>query len=129
MLLATTAAAALLAGGGVARPAWGQQATTAPDTALTVREDLARLSARLTDESVRQDDRDEAARRLVGRDAPEARETLRRVLDSGNRGAQLAVARALAENPRPDPAWVPSLFRLLGPDRPLTVAAAQALAA
>lgn len=119
-------AMAVLAGGLIPPIAAGQQA--APDAARTVQEDLAQLSARLTDESAKQDDRDEAARRLVARGTPEARATLRGALDSGNRNAQLAAARALAGDPKPEEGLIPLLFRLLGPDRPLTEAATQALA-
>jgi HEAT repeat protein len=38
------------------------------------------------------------------------------------------VARALSGAARPDPEWIPLLFRLVGPDRALTEAATQALA-
>ena len=79
ILLAT----AVLAGGMFAPTAYGQATQeVASGTARTVQEDLAQLSARLGDESAKQDDRDEAARRLVARGTPEARGTLREALES-----------------------------------------------
>ncbi|HZZ43470.1 MAG TPA: HEAT repeat domain-containing protein [Tepidisphaeraceae bacterium] len=88
-------------------------------------QDVAQIVARLNDDSLRQEDRDEAARRLLTRNRSE----LRKVLESGNRNAQLAVARALAVDGKPaDPALAPFLFRLMGPDRVLTDAAGEALA-
>src|SRR5689334_9644802 len=87
------AATAVLAAGVLAPPiAAGQTAAATPDTARTVQEDMAQLSARLGDESAKQDDRDEAARRLLARGTAEARGTLRESLESGNRNAQLAAA-------------------------------------
>src|SRR5688572_13304514 len=73
-------------------------------------------------------DKDEAARRLVSRDTPEARAILNNVLDSAERSGQLAVARALAADPSPNAQFIGPLQKLLSNDPQLTEAAAQALA-
>lgn len=113
---------------GLAQTALGAAATTNPvELAHWVQEDLAQLAARMGDESARQEDRDEAARRLIARDNPTAHATVVAGLESANRNTQLAACRALARDPKPDAAIVPVLFRLLGTDRALTEAAAQAL--
>lgn len=94
-----------------------------------VEQDLQQLAGVLNDENVRPEDRDEAARRLVSRQSPQARQILLSVLVSvGNRDGQLAVARALASSSNNDPQFIVPLFALLGPDRALTDAAADALA-
>jgi len=131
-VISTAVIAAITLGGGISGVGAYAQ-TPAPVTAATeqaaVQKDLEQLSTLLMDETARQEDRDEAARRLVIRPLPQARETLRAALISaGNRGAQLAAARALAIDPHPDNSFVVPLFALLGPDRALTEAAAQALA-
>jgi HEAT repeat protein len=106
---------------------FAQPATTAP-LAETIQKDMEQLSATLFDESAKQEERDESARRLIARQTPQANEILRNALVSaGNRGAQLAAARALGTDNRPDPNLIDPLFALLGPDRALTEAAAQAL--
>src|SRR4051812_28581317 len=52
--------------------------------------DLSQLAAKLGDENAKQEERDEAARRLMARQRDEAREILRATLVSaGNRGGQL----------------------------------------
>lgn len=94
-----------------------------------VEQDLQQLAGVLNGENVRPEDRDEAARRLVSRQSPQARQILLSVLVSvGNRDGQLAVARALASSSNNDPQFIVPLFALLGPDRALTDAAADALA-
>lgn len=77
---------------------------------------------------VPQADRDEAARRLVQRSTPEARQALAAVLaDASNPRAQLAVARAVPFDPAAPPALVGPLIGLIGHDPTLTDAAIQAL--
>jgi HEAT repeat protein len=75
-------------------------------------------------------DRDEAARRLVQRGTPEARQALVGALsDVGNRQAQLAAARAIQSDPSPDQAYVIPLFAMTSAAQPpLVDAAIQALA-
>jgi HEAT repeat protein len=77
-----------------------------------------------------QGDRDEAARRLVQRQTPDARQTLAAILnEGGNHPAQLAVARAVAMDPNPDPSLVNPLFALVQTQQPpLMEAAVAALA-
>ncbi len=115
-----------------ARPLHAQTPPTGDQTAApseAAAKDLQSLGAILNDESASQTKRDEAARRLVSRQSPEARAVLQNTLvDVGNRGGQLAVARALATDPQPDPAFITPLNALLGPDKNLTEAAAAALA-
>jgi HEAT repeat protein len=99
--------------------AWGQ----------SVQQDLQQLGGALSDENAKAEERDEAARRLVSRQSPEAKRILLSVLVSvGNRDGQLAVARALSGFSNNDPQFIVPLFALLGPDRALTDAAADALA-
>src|SRR5439155_12282044 len=102
--------------------------TTAP-LAQTIQNDIEQTAQTLKDESAKQDERDEAARRLVSRQTDQANEILRSALVGvGNRGAQLAVAKALAADRKPDQLFIDPLFALIGPDRVLSEAAAQALA-
>ncbi len=113
-----------------AAPALQEAAPAAAADDAAVLKDLEQLSAKLASDTAKQEERDEAARRLVSRRRDEARQILRQVLVSaGNRNGQLSVARALANDPKPDPEFVVPLFALLGPDRALTEAAAHALAA
>ncbi|MFI5378168.1 MAG: HEAT repeat domain-containing protein [Tepidisphaerales bacterium] len=74
--------------------------------------------------------REEAARRLAQRNAPDANRALLTVLqDFSNRDGQIAVGRALAGQSPPDPMFYDVLSSLLGQDRTLTESASQALAA
>ncbi|MBV8780413.1 MAG: HEAT repeat domain-containing protein, partial [Phycisphaerae bacterium] len=77
--------------------------------------------------NVSQDDRDEAARRLLARHTDEARKILRDTLVSPDIGGELAVARSLEQDPNPDPAFIDPLFPLLL-NRDLAAAAGRALA-
>jgi HEAT repeat protein len=118
--------------GQVEADAAGDPARALPAVASTppVNGDVKGLARRLSDDRLAQSDRDEAALRLVRRNSPEARLELRRVLTSiGDRGGQLAVAKALATDVAPDPSFIDPLFALIGTDRALTDAAAQALGA
>ncbi len=90
---------------------------------------LDQLVEQLHDTAVSQVQKDELARRLVQRPDGESHEIVRNFLiDPGNRGAQLAITRALASNPTLDPTHIDPLFALMGTDRALTDAAAEALA-
>jgi HEAT repeat protein len=91
--------------------------------------DIRQQEAILTDRGATPAAREEAARRLVSRSSPEADNVLMRVLtELGNRDEQLAVARALASDPTPEPAFITPLSNLLGSGATLTEAVAQALA-
>lgn len=86
------------------------------------------LVALLNDPQTHQDQRDEAARRLVLRPDQDSRQILLRTLtNEGNPRGQLAVARALADEALGDRRFIDPLFSLLGPDRTLSDAAAAAL--
>lgn len=99
------------------------------ETDPSVQRDIQQLLATLNDPSAPQEDRNEAARRLLQRQNEEIRQALRAVLvDVGNRGGQLAVALALANTPTPLEMYKDPLFALLGADSKLTEAGAQALA-
>lgn len=101
---------------------------TRPTLEDAVAADIRSLSAALFDEASPQLKRDEAARRLLSRRPELCRKPLlAAIVDVSNRPAQLAVARALAAEPAPDPTFVTPLNALLGSDRQLTEAAAQAL--
>ena len=133
---------ALVAGGGlggVARPALGQQTPPAavpavprPATASVIppaTPGLVDPAMVLRSPDAPQQERDEAARRLVARQTPEARAALAAALqDATNRGAQLAAARAIPLDPNPDPNFVFTLFALVGNRPDLSEAALQALA-
>jgi HEAT repeat protein len=71
----------------------------------------------------------EAALRLVGQQTPESRQILASILNqSQNADGQLAVARALASDPNPDPNLRDTLANLVGGSQALTDAAIGALA-
>lgn len=79
--------------------------------------------------NVPQTERDEAARRLILRQTPEARQAIAAALaDATNRNGQRAAARAILIDPDPDQRFIEPLFDLIGPDPSLTDAAIQALA-
>ena len=78
--------------------------------------------------NVQQPERDEAARRVLMRQTPEARKQILAALRDGtNRDGQLAAARAIVLDPDPDQAFINPLFDLIGQAR-VTDAAIQALA-
>lgn len=93
-----------------------------------ITKDLEQLASTLNDPQARQEQREEAARRLVARRTPQARQILSDALTALNPGGQLAVARALAEDPQPDPTLINPLFAALGGNRQITEAASRALA-
>jgi HEAT repeat protein len=115
-LLATAAGAIALSpislaaqqGGGTDPPAIAAtQATTSP----ALYDAVAVLSG--TAPGVSQEQRDEAAERLLSRNTPEAKQALHDALLKDDEGGQVAVARALALDPDSDPSFIDPLFRLL----------------
>lgn len=97
-------------------------------------DEVRELVSRISDDSLIQSRRDEAARKLVGlagAGASEVRGAVTNLLvNAGNRGGQLAVARALVlpeAGPGQDESLIPLLYALIGTDRQLTEAAAEAL--
>jgi len=106
-------------------PATGSPTSAATTPSSTISDPAAVLRAA----NVPQAERDEAARRLLMRQTPEARKQIIAALgDASNRGAQLAAARAVPLDPAPDQAFINPLFQLIGPQPTLTDAAIQALA-
>lgn len=104
-------------------------ATTRPVLELTAQQELQRLSDQLNSETLPQNLRDEAARRLVTWQNSDASQILNRTLQTtANRSGQLAVARALAYSTAPDGLFVNPLFALIGSDKSLNDAALRALA-
>jgi len=106
--------------------------TATPAVASESREDAAARDIReqeavLSDPAATAAKREEAARRLVSRSSKEADDVLLKVLTAGNREAQIAVARALASDQTPEPAFINPLSTLLGSGAVLTEAVAQAL--
>jgi HEAT repeat protein len=77
------------------------------------------------DENANEQRREEAARRLLSRRL--GHENLLEALKKSP-NARLAIARAVAEDPQPDPAFIDPLLTLLGGDRALNDAAARAVA-
>jgi HEAT repeat protein len=111
-----------------------QATPTADAKAAEAREDAAsrdikEQEAILTDPAATSAKREEAARRLVSRSSPEADNVLIRVLspEFGNRDSKIAVARALASDPTPQPMFIDPLLKQLGSGAVLTEAVAQAL--
>jgi HEAT repeat protein len=82
----------------------------------------------LTSPTSRAEQREQAAERLVQRQRPDAQDILLSTLgDKDNRPAQIAVAKALASDPRPDARFIEPLMALLGRDSNATRAATAAL--
>src|SRR5881392_3572631 len=78
------------------------------------RKDVQQQEAILTDPGATPAQRDDAAKRLVSRTSKEADDVLFKILKNfANRDAQLAVARALASDLTPQPAFVDPLLELL----------------
>lgn len=103
-------------------------AATSPAPVTTVAELHAQLRDVLTASRSSPAQREEAAKRLLSRRSNETRDILMAVLGSPDREAKVAVAKALADDPSPDPRFIPLLDSMLGPDRAATEAAATALA-
>ncbi|MGB7160047.1 MAG: hypothetical protein WBD40_18415, partial [Tepidisphaeraceae bacterium] len=130
-----TACVAVL--GTVLRPALAQDATaqTTPPPVATPEQaqpnQIAALLQVLLDPNpeLPQPERDEAARRLVVMQTPDAKFALHRALvNTANLRGQQSAARALADEPNPDPDFIVALNALIGADAALTEAAARALA-
>src|SRR5947209_12968332 len=115
--IAAAAAAHLLhAAPALAQPAATQPPPSAETPEQVIERDLAQQAQLLTAADSKPDQREQAAERLVLRQRPEAREILLGVLNDptpANLPARLAVARALAQDTRPDPRFVEPLLRLL----------------
>jgi HEAT repeat protein len=74
-------------------------------------------------------DREEAARRLLAqRTSPQARQALLGAMHGSDVFAQTAVARAIADDPEPDPRFIPHLVGMIGQSRSVSETAAVALA-
>ena len=101
--------------------------TTAPAAVVVNTPDA--LLAILSNPALPPAERDEAARRLVDLNTPEAESALQKALvATGNPRGQQSAARALAEDPTPDPAYIIPLGAMIGGDPISTEAAARALA-
>jgi HEAT repeat protein len=99
---------------------------TAPAVIVNTPESLLAI---LSNPTAPQAERDEAARRLVGMNTPAAESALQQALvATGNPRGQQSAARALAEDPTPDPVYVIPLGAMIGTDAVSTEAAARALA-
>lgn len=66
-----------------------------------------------TSSDVTQEQRDEAAKRLLSRKPDQTRQVLHDTLVAADPGGKLAVALALAQDPNPDPSFIDALFPLL----------------
>jgi len=134
--LSTSALLASLAGTRVLTPlrAAAQQppapgAVSAPqDSGNAAGQPVAYDAVAILNGSGPQAQRDEAAQRLLSRHTAEARKSLHDALVGSDQGAQLAVARALSQDPDPDASFVVPLFPLLLENQDLAAAAGRALA-
>ena len=107
-------------------------AAPSESTELTIQRDLNQQAAILTGAQSTPEQREQAAERLVLRQSAAAREILLKALnETGNRPAQIAVAKALAGNAQSDPRliepFIQPLLDLLGRDLSATTAAVAAL--
>jgi HEAT repeat protein len=128
-LLATAAGAAALAVATAALPSLATAQTASAPAVTDTSNDPPQLVALINDPGADQKARDEAARRLAARTNPDARQQLLNVLNNaGNPRGQQSAAKALAGQTAPDPRFIDPLLALLGSDRALSDAAAQALA-
>ena len=92
-----------------------------------IQRDLTQQVAILSNPNSKPEQREQAAERLVLRQRADAREMLLKILRDPDRPAQLAVAKALSGDARPDPRFIASLLSLMGRDRVATDAAVSAL--
>src|SRR5947207_924494 len=110
-----------------------QQPPTPPPPAAPTSAAVAQPEAVFSDPNAPQDQRDEAAHRIVARRTPESRTFIVAALANISRpDDQLAMARALAENPGldPDAAFIDPLFALLtSPSSRVAQSAGRALGA
>jgi HEAT repeat protein len=125
--LVTRSSVAFAAGPGDA-PATGPADTASATAAQLGRHQTEQLIQTLLSDASPQRERDEAARRLSVRQDEASRTALLSAIQSASPGAQLAVARALADMASPDPRFADALFPVLEGDRPHAEAAGNALA-
>jgi HEAT repeat protein len=101
--------------------------TSRPESVATIGTSVDQLTATLFDPQSTAEMRLEAARRLVLKQSPQARQSLKNaLLNLGNTAVQLAAAKALAIDPAPDPDLINPLFACFG-TRAVSEAAANAL--
>ena len=93
-----------------------------------IQRDLSQQEAILTNPNSKPEQREQAAERLVLRQRPDARDILLKALREADRPAQVAVAKALANDAKPDPRFIDPLLAILGRDWTATEAAVSALA-
>ncbi len=112
------------------------ETTPAPATRPVVGNSVGELrdvvAAPSTNTNVSPAERLEAARRLVARQSPEARDALQQVVTSpANLAARAAALRALADDPNPDPGLIDTLVAIVekDPEERLVTPAALALGA
>jgi len=105
-------------------------AQTQPADSDVAQRDLLDQQAILADRSSSQEQKDEAARRLISRQSESAQVILMGVLeDAANPAGRLAVARAVAHDPNPPRQFIQPLGRMLYlTERGMAEAAAHALA-
>lgn len=120
-----------------APPAVAAASDAPADAQAMIARDLSELDAALVRpaspgvrDEVLQQRREEAARRLLSRSSPLAAKYLLDALQSPAvaHDVKTAIARAIADAPAPSAVFVNPLLPLLGADRPLSDAAARALA-
>jgi HEAT repeat protein len=135
---AATAVAAVTAASGWLYPSTAGAALAAVDAVspasqpafpLNPAQQMERLAGVLQNAQSPATDREEAARQLLARrsSSPAAKQVLDDIMHGGDVPAQTAVARGIADDPNPDPAFIPQLAAMIGPSRSLSEAAAIAL--
>ena len=92
-----------------------------------IQRDLTQQATILSNPNSKPEQREQAAERLVLRQRTDARDMLLKILRDPDRPAQIAVAKALSGDSRPDPRFIPPLLLLMGRDRVATDAAVSAL--
>jgi HEAT repeat protein len=104
-------------------------AADGPNNAVSAdTDDVQSLDAILTNSSSSPVQQEEAAKRLLQRNTPQARQALQESLRTGSALAQIAVAKAIAGDLNPDPVFIPFLKPLMGSSPAITKEAARALA-
>ena len=97
------------------------------DATRIINESRDSLRETLTSPTTTAAQKEEAARRLIERQVPGTRLIFLPILSNpGNRDAKVAVGKAVAADPSPDPVLIRPLAGMLGADRDATKAAASA---
>jgi HEAT repeat protein len=121
--------AVLLTVAAIAPAAFVRAADTPTTNSVDTVDDLQQLRGTLESSTSTPTQRDNAAHALVDLQSPGARAILQDLLQNPqNQLSQIAAAKALADDPVPDPAFITALIDMIGTSKAQTDAAASALA-